>query len=224
MENEEKIKNNPENTKDNTKKRIILGSLIIVMSIVIIGLSISYAYYLNTIEEVNPENQGTNITSGKLSMNFTTDQYIKATAAGLINDEDVLDPSNNNFTQFSVSFADDNSVDSATYNLYLTEISMTQNFKNEDVKWALYNYSNYQTNSQIASGDFSEATLSSTANDDGTYNADDIALASNISISPGTTNSYKLYIWLSNDDQTNQIDLLNGTLNAKVGFRATAGN
>ena len=220
MENEEKIKNNPENTKDNTKKRIILGSLIIVMSIVIIGLSISYAYYLNTIEEVNPENQGTNITSGKLSMNFATSQYINATAAGLIDDEDVLDPSNNNFTQFSVSFADDNSVDSATYNLYLTEISMTQNFKNEDVKWALYNSSDVQ----VANGNFSTATLSSTANDDGTYNADDIALASNISISPGTTNSYKLYIWLSNDSQTNQIDLLNGSLSAKVGFRATSGN
>ena len=220
MENEEKIKNNPENTKDNTKKRIILGSLIIVMSIVIIGLSISYAYYLNTIEEVNPENQGTNITSGKLSMNFATSQYINATAAGLIDDEDVLDPSNNNFTQFSVSFAEDNSVDSATYNLYLTEISMTQNFKNEDVKWALYNSSN----ELIANGNFSSATLSSTANDDGTYNADNITLKNDITISPGTTNSYKLYIWLSNDDQTNQIDLLNGTLNAKVGFRATAGN
>lgn len=220
MENEEKIKNNPENTKDNTKKRIILGSLIIVMSIVIIGLSISYAYYLNTIEEVNPENQGTNITSGKLSMNFATSQYIKATAAGLIDDEDVLDPSNNNFTQFSVSFAEDNSVDSATYNLYLTEISMTQNFKNEDVKWALYNSSN----ELIANGNFSSATLSSTANGDGTYNADNITLKNDITISPGTTNSYKLYIWLSNDDQTNQIDLLNGTLNAKVGFRATAGN
>ena len=220
MENEEKIKNNSENTKDNTKKRIILGSLIIVMSIVIIGLSISYAYYLNTIEEVNPENQGTNITSGKLSMNFATSQYIKATAAGLIDDEDVLDPSNNNFTQFSVSFADDNSVDSATYNLYLTEISMTQNFKNEDVKWALYNSSDVQ----VANGNFSTATLSSTANGDGTYNADNITLKNDITISPGTTNSYKLYIWLSNDDQTNQIDLLNGTLNAKVGFRATAGN
>ena len=220
MENEEKIKNNPENTKDNTKKRIILGSLIIVMSIVIIGLSISYAYYLNTIEEVNPENQGTNITSGKLSMNFATSQYINATAAGLIDDEDVLDPSNNNFTQFSVSFAEDNSVDSATYNLYLTEISMTQNFKNEDVKWALYNSSN----ELIANGNFSAATLSSTANGDGTYNADNITLKNDITISPGTTNSYKLYIWLSNDDQTNQIDLLNGTLNAKVGFRATAGN
>ena len=220
MENEEKIKNNPENTKDNTKKRIILGSLIIVMSIVIIGLSISYAYYLNTIEEVNPENQGTNITSGKLSMNFATSQHIKATAAGLIDDDDVLDPSNNNFTQFSVSFAEDNSVDSATYNLYLTEISMTQNFKNEDVKWALYNSSDVQ----VANGNFSAATLSSTANGDGTYNADNITLKNDITISPGTTNSYKLYIWLSNDDQTNQIDLLNGTLNAKVGFRATAGN
>lgn len=216
----EKVENNTKNTKDNTKKRIILGSLIIVMSIVIIGLSISYAYYLNTIEEVNPSNQGTNITSGKLSMNFTTSQYINATAAGLINDEDVLDPSNSNYTEFSVSFADDNSVSSATYNLYLTEISMTQNFKNEDVKWALYNSSN----SQIASGNFSTANLSSTANGDGTYNADDITLASSVTITPGTTNSYKLYIWLSNDSQTNQIDLLNGSLSAKVGFRATSGN
>ena len=190
------------------------------MSIVIIGLSISYAYYLNTIEEVNPGNQGTNITSGKLSMNFTTSQYINATAAGLINDEDVLDPSNSNYTKFSVSFADDNSVSSATYNLYLTEISMTKNFKNEDVKWALYNSSN----SQIASGNFSTANLSSTANGDGTYNADDITLASSVTITPGTTNSYKLYIWLSNDSQTNQIDLLNGSLSAKVGFRATSGN
>ena len=216
----EKVENNTKNTKDNTKKRIILGSLIIVMSIVIIGLSISYAYYLNTIVEVNPGNQGTNITSGKLSMNFTTSQYINATAAGLINDEDVLDPSNSNYTKFSVSFADDNSVSSATYNLYLTEISMTKNFKNEDVKWALYNSSN----SQIASGDFSAANLSSTANGDGTYNADDITLASSVTITPGTTNSYKLYIWLSNDSQTNQIDLLNGSLSAKVGFRATSGN
>ena len=216
----EKVENNTKNTKDNTKKRIILGSLIIVMSIVIIGLSISYAYYLNTIEEVNPGNQGTNITSGKLSMNFTTSQYINATAAGLINDEDVLDPSNSNYTKFSVSFADDNSVSSATYNLYLTEISMTKNFKNEDVKWALYNSSN----SQIASGNFSTANLSSTANGDGTYNADDITLDSSVTITPGATNSYKLYIWLSNDSQTNQIDLLNGSLSAKVGFRATSGN
>ena len=153
-------------------------------------------------------------------MNFTTSQYINATAAGLINDEDVLDPSNSNYTKFSVSFADDNSVSSATYNLYLTEISMTKNFKNEDVKWALYNSSN----SQIASGDFSAANLSSTANGDGTYNADDITLASSVTITPGTTNSYKLYIWLSNDSQTNQIDLLNGSLSAKVGFRATSGN
>lgn len=216
----EKVKNNIENTKDNTKKRIILGSLIIVMSIIIIGLSISYAYYLNTIEEVNPENQGTNITSGKLSMNFATSQYINATSAGLMDDENVLDSSNNNYTEFSISFADDNSVSSAMYNLYLTEIKMTQNFKNEDVKWALYNSSN----SQVASGNFSTVTLSSSANEDDTYNAEDITLASSVTITPGTTNSYKLYIWLSNNDQENQIDLLNGTLSAKVSFRATAGN
>ena len=91
---------------------------------------------------------------------------------------------------------------------------------NPSFRKALYNSSN----ELIANGNFSSATLSSTANGDGTYNADNITLKNDITISPGTTNSYKLYIWLSNDDQTNQIDLLNGTLNAKVGFRATAGN
>ena len=64
-------------------------------------------------------------------MNFTTSQYINATAAGLINDEDVLDPSNSNYTEFSVSFADDNSVSSATYNLYLSEISIRE----KSIQW-----------------------------------------------------------------------------------------
>ena len=42
-----------ENVENNAKKRLILASLIIVMSIIIIGLSLSYAYYLNQVVEVN---------------------------------------------------------------------------------------------------------------------------------------------------------------------------
>ena len=204
-----------ENNVDNSKKRVILGSLIIVVSIVIIGLSLSYAYYVNTIRETNADNQGASLTSGNLSMDFTTSQNIKATSASLINDADILSEENNNYTAFSISFAEDNTVSEATYNIYLTDISMTENFKSSYVKWALYR----ADNTLVTQGDFSNVTLDGTGS--GTHNASDITLASESITSVEGTKSYKLYIWLSNDPDNNQISLLNGSLSAKVGFRAT---
>ncbi len=204
-----------ENNVDNSKKRVILGSLIIVVSIVIIGLSLSYAYYVNTIRETNADNQGASLTSGNLSMDFTTSQNIKATSASLINDADILSEENNNYTAFSISFAEDNTVSEATYNIYLTDISMTENFKSSYVKWALYR----ANNTLVTQGDFSNVTLNGTGS--GTHNASDITLASESITSVEGTKSYKLYIWLSNDPDNNQISLLNGSLSAKVGFRAT---
>ena len=204
-----------ENNVDNSKKRVILGSLIIVVSIVIIGLSLSYAYYINTIRETNADNQGASLTSGNLSMDFTTSQNIKATSASLINDADILSEENNNYTAFSISFAEDNTVSEATYNIYLTDISMTENFKSSYVKWALYR----ANNTLVTQGDFSNVTLNGTGS--GTHNASDITLASESITSVEGTKSYKLYIWLSNDPDNNQISLLNGSLSAKVGFRAT---
>ena len=92
--------------KDNAKKRIILGSLIIVVSIIIIGVSISYAYYLNTVEEVNPDSQIVNFgSSGELVMNLTTEQLIEANAADLINDADVL--SSDDYTAFRITLPED---------------------------------------------------------------------------------------------------------------------
>ena len=199
----------------NAKKRITLSSLIIVISIIIIGISASYAYYVNMIQVRNPENQRTSVTSGELTMNFATTQYIKATAASLTNDADIL--SSNDYTSFSITLPADSDTEDASFSLYLTDIKMTQNFKSTYVKWALYNYSD----TQVAKGDFSGVTLNSTTNTEVTYDAtQNLTLSEDISISKGTTNSYKLYIWLSNDPDNNQIDLLNGKLSAKVGFRA----
>lgn len=191
--------------KDNTKKRLILASLIIVMSIIIIGISVSYAYYLNTVEEVNPGNQGTNITSGELTMNFTTERLINASGASLINDNDVL--TEGDYTAFSVTLPADADAATATYNLFLTELTISDNLKSPYVKWALYNGAG---TSEIASGDFASATTGT-----------NLALQNGISINKGETASYRLYIWLSNDPDVNQIELLNGSLSAKVGFRAT---
>lgn len=194
-----------ENVENNAKKRLILASLIIVMSIIIIGLSLSYAYYLNQVVEVNPENQKASITSGELTMNFATERVINAISAGLVSDADILTEAD--YTQFSVTLPSTAKVDSATYTLYLTELTITDNLKSNYVKWALYDGNG---TSEITNGTFLNATTGT-----------DLTIDTGISISKGETDSYRLYIWLSNDENVNQIDLLNGSLSAKVGFRAT---
>lgn len=194
-----------ENVENNAKKRLILASLIIVMSIIIIGLSLSYAYYLNQVVEVNPENQKASITSGELTMNFATERVINAISAGLVSDTDILTEAD--YTQFSVTLPSTAKVDSATYTLYLTELTITDNLKSNYVKWALYDGNG---TSEITNGTFLNATTGT-----------DLTIDTGISISKGETDSYRLYIWLSNDENVNQIDLLNGSLSAKVGFRAT---
>lgn len=198
-----------------SSKAYVLGALIITMSIIIIGLSASYAYYVNKVEEVNAGNQGISVTSGELTMNFATSQTITANAAGLVNDSDILTSAD--YTAFSITLPANSKVDAALYSLYLTDTSMTSNFKSPYLKWALYS-----ADTQVASGNFSNVNLSSTANADGTYNVSDIALLDNVSISKGGTTSYKLYIWLSYDANALQNDLLEGTLSTKVGFRAVS--
>lgn len=196
-------------------KAYVLGALIVTLSLIIMGLSLTYAYYINYVENVNEGNQGVTVTSGDLTMNFATTQTISATSASLINDSDVL--STADYTAFSITLPTDAKVDSASYSLFLTDTTMTSNFKSSYLKWALYS-----ADTLVISGDFSTATLSSTANADGTYAVSNITLLENVSISKGTTTSYKLYIWLSNDENVNQTSLLNGSLSTKVGFRAVS--
>ena len=202
-----------ESLKTNSTKRYILGALILTVSMVIIGVSLSYAYFVNSVEEVNPGNQGVNVTSGELTMNFTTSQTLTATAAGLINDANILTEAD--FTAFSVTLPSSAKVSNAQYNLYLTDIKMTNNFKSNYLKWALYS-----ADTQIASGDFSGVTLSNAV--DGVYDASDIVLLNSVDITNGTTTSYKLYVWLSYDANTQQNSLLQGSLSTKVAFRAVS--
>lgn len=204
-------------------KAYVLGALIIVMSIVIIGLSVSYAYYINTIEEINPGNQGVSVTSGELTMNFATSQSINALSAGLIRDEDITKTTGGaDYTAFSITFPNDSKVDNAAYSLFLTDTTMTSNFKSSYVKWALYS-----ADTEVAAGDFSGVTLTSSTGEDCSTkgvvcDASNISLRDNVAITKGTTTSYKLYIWLSYDETELQNSLLEGTLSTKVGFRAVS--
>ena len=189
----------------------ILGALIITISVIIVGISGSYAYFVNAVKEVNPENKGVVVRSGPFTMNFETTQTITANSVGLINDSDIATKAN--YTAFDVTLPSDSKVPNASYNLFLTDIKISQNFKSSYLKWALYNGT-----TEISHGDFNDITLSNLNN--GVYDSSNIQLVNDVDLAKGNTNSYKLYIWLSYDANNQQNDLLQGSLSAKVGFRA----
>lgn len=199
-------------------KVTILGSLILVMAFVIIGISVSFAYYTNAIREEG--DRAVSIQSGGLTMNFETaaDKYITATSSSLISEADILN--SDNYTEFSIDFPSENNANKASYNLFLTNIKLTSNYKSSDVKWALYDASNTRVNY----GDFSSVTLgaSETSGDYTLYNVDNIPILNETEITKGTTVSYKLYVWLNSNPTKGQNNLLNGKITARVGFRGVS--
>lgn len=192
---------------DNMTKRNVLGAIILTLSLVIIGVSTSYAYFTNGVEELRPENQGVSVSSGGLEMTFSTSQYIKASAATLTTESAVV--AGSNFTGFTIELPTSGIVDNGSYTVFLTDINMTDNFKSPYLKWALYTGSTKVTN-----GDFSGVTITN-------GKANDILLASG-NISKGAPVTYKLFIWLENDPNENQISLLDGSISARVGFTGTS--
>ena len=89
------------------------------------------------------------------------------------------------------------------YNIFITELNISDNLKSSYLKWSLYN-----GDTSVASGTFENIGTKTTLN-----------LKENITINKGSTDSYVLYIWLSNDPVNNQTQLLNGSFSGKVGFR-----
>lgn len=189
------------NKNQSSNKIYILGALIITVSLIIIGVSMSYAYFVNSVQEVNPDNKEVRISSGELVMNFASTRTINATAVGLINDSEITTTAEH--TDFSVTLPSDAKVDSALYNIFITELNISDNLKSSYLKWSLYN-----GDTSVASGTFENIGTKTTLN-----------LKENITINKGSTDSYVLYIWLSNDPNNNQTQLLNGSFSGKVGFR-----
>jgi len=187
----------------NSNKKNLVAALILTVSLVIIGISGSYAYFVNNIENVVDRDNGVTITSGELKMNFTTTQYINASDATLINDADLLTSANAKYTSFTVALPSDAKISRASYNLYLTDITISDNFKSKYVKWALY-----QDGIKKSDGTFEN------------YNTGNVELLNSQDIAKNSPATYKLYIWLSNDDTVNQASLLGGSIQAKVGFKA----
>jgi len=183
------------NENTNIKPNYTLYVLIILITVVAIA-GITFAFFAPQFNKPNGDATA-KIISGKLDVDFTTTEYILNTNTMLIKDSERAEYADK--TSFQVKHAQDSEVN-ALYDIYLSSISITDNFKSVDFKWELLS-----SNTVVATGNLSTVGVSTEFQ----LNATPISL-------PLTdTHSYELRMWLS-ETNADQLSLLEGNFSAKV--------
>jgi len=171
----------------------------------VLAVSISYAYFKRNVIQ-NGDDTETNITTGLLNVDFLTSQYITNSNAILIEDKDAYNLADK--SNFSVERSENNTVEEVYYTLKLSNIEITDNLKSHYFKWRLYETADVTKDTQaLSEGDFTTINT-----DNNTLSLYDVK----IPLAKDAVDEFTLIIWLSNDENKNQTELLKGSFNAKV--------
>jgi hypothetical protein len=225
----------------NKEKSGILRIFILVISLIVIAFSSTYAYYTAVITGEDTV-QKTSLSAANLDLTSDLDTVssISNSNIRLINASDIETQAEK--VTFTVTNSSNSTV-SAKYNIYLTNITLSKNLYSEYFKWELLKM-NGDEEVSIAKGDFSSATekteetttettdTDDTANTTDTtettevaYNAktkvEDIKLTTTeLEIEPDTTDTLIFRIWLENDPDVNQINLSEGSFAGRLSLEA----
>lgn len=182
--------------KDKKESKLNYKLLIMISVIVPIVLSISYAYFLATVSGDNTVIDGNATNKFEIDLITTDDGYINASDLLPISEDESSSKAAKGI--FSVKTGDNDY--KINYSLSLTNIEISDNLKaSEDLKWELWDT---DTKIKIANGSFKDATAP-------------LLLKDNFIINKNKTNNYEIRIYVL-ETNSNQIDLLDGTLSAKV--------
>lgn len=190
--------------------------ILLVVALIVLGVSSSYAYYSIVITGTP---NTTTLKSGKLdiSTNLTSVSAINNAKLFLINAADKASKAE------SVSFYVQNtssSTVSAQYYIYLRNINISKNLYSKYFKWELL-----RNGTVVASGNFASATRTSSSSSTEASNvsttASDITLTTSaLSIAKNTKDTLIFRLWLENDSTVNQISLTEGSFSGKLYLEA----
>lgn len=172
---------------------------IFALSLFVLSFSVSYSFFTTVPQINNPENATSHVTTDYLDYDFGTTEYINNQSLTLIKPENVATEADK--TVFNVA-RKAGSKYNIKYNIYLTELNISDNLKSEDFKWDLL-----QNGVSIYSGNFVAAEANQTF----------MLTAEPLLIDNDASKSYELRVWLE-ESNVDQLNLLNGTFSAKVGI------
>ncbi len=193
------------------KIKRLLVLMIIIAFISTFNIFVSHSYLTTIISGTGNNNKLT--TKSDFNISFNTTDNISMTDSPLI--LDTKRKNYDNITKFDIELSD-TTISSAKFSIYLNELTLTNNYLSKYVKWELVPISNGVEQTAIASGNFANCN---------TCSGGKLVLKSDLTISKGSTLSYGVRIWLSEDSSANtltnnQNSLMNGSLSAKVGIEA----
>ena len=203
-----------------SKKKAVKSGIFIavfVLSIMIIGVSVSYAYFSANV--VGSSDTGEN-QADKLNVTttLTSGGAINATSLAIIDGSEYLTKAEH--FEFTVTNNTDSTV-RAKYAINLTDITISKNILSKYFKWAIV--VNSDTSNAIT-GDFQDASLAT----EGTSDTTTVTIDSKVLVSEedaleldiGATDTLTFYLWLENDDNVDQLYLTNGNMTAKLSLDA----
>lgn len=201
--------------KDTSKKnetKMLVWAVILVCLLIVLAISLTYAYFTRNLYRSGGDPE-TVVETGKLDVDFQTSQYITNTNATLINDEDAY--LNADKTIFSVARSEYNTVQYVYYTLQLVDIDISDNLKSPYLKWRLYETADITAETEaLSNGDFTELSCEEDADGNETCTMD--LYSTKIPLAKEAIDDFTLIIWLSNDEEKNQTELLKGTVSAMV--------
>lgn len=178
----------------------LVFSIVFVCFLLLISISATYAFFSRRVES-NGEESNANVITGVLDIDFETSEYIQNSKTYLVKDEEIFNEADK--TVFTVKRAETSTVDNISYNLYLDILKISENFKSEYLKWALYdNESPTSESIPLANGDFKELGTSTRIQ----------LTPKEVNLPKSDIHSYTLYIWLSYSDTELQNELLSNEL------------
>ena len=169
---------NNETNKLSKKQIIVIVSLLV--AVLIIGVTIAYFMSRQTGAEQT-------ITSGNLSITYTNENAFNLTGLIPLAEEEVQDKASK--IEFTIT---NNGNLKAYVEIGMTDITIPEEFKNQDFMYAIYD----ENNNMITSGDFS-----------GIGNNTEMSMYQDIEFEVGDSKDYTAYIWINEtpDDQTSMM-------------------
>lgn len=202
--------------KQISNKKYIIICCVFVVSLMIIAMSISFAYLKLDVSGVENATE-TKIETGTFDIktSLTNVNAINATNIMLINEDEIEAKANS--ISFTVQAASTTNK-AGKFNIYLKDIVISKGMIDSNFKWQLL-----MDGKIIGDGNFAnienDGIASSTNTNTDTINYyDTFYLKEDIEFNGFNESTLELRVYLLNDSSVNQNNLLNGTFEAKIGI------
>lgn len=199
----------------NINKRLFISTSILVFSLVIITMSVSYAYFSVSF-------RGTASVSNDSAAKFNVTSTLNNATAITADKMNLIEASAVTTSAKKVDFSVTNpstSTVSAKYTLKIVSGSISKNLCSKYFKWRLV-----KGTSQIAEGNFAGAvsgvTEGTTTTDQASFTKELLGSSNAQTLAAGGTDNLTLYLWLENDAAANQLYLTNGSFSGKLSLEA----